>query len=153
LEAIRGVSTIGSAVAGALFEYLPANNTRGGILVPWDSDLIEVASPVSRNNTIPMMLQMRLTKTSSLIISAYGQNEDSLKSAYLNEPVTCQPTAHTPWLCLGDFNLTYEACDKNNNNLNGRQMSKIKRPLDASGPWFWKWKKTPVASLLGEKEG
>lgn len=38
----------------------------------------------------------------------------------------------TTWLCLGDFNLIYEARDKNNNNINRRFMDLFRRALDAS---------------------
>lgn len=35
-----------------------------------------------------------------------------------------------PWLVIGDFNLIYQACDKNNLNLNRCLMGKFRRTLD-----------------------
>lgn len=46
--------------------------------------------------------------------------------------MAAQPPANAPWICLGDFNLIYEARDKNNNNINRAQMRKFRQTLDAS---------------------
>lgn len=52
--------------------------------------------------------------------------------AFLDELISCQSPACVPWLCLGEFNMIYEACNKNNNNLNRRLMGRFRRPLDAN---------------------
>jgi len=51
---------------------------------------------------------------------------------FLAELISCQPTQPTPWICLGDFKLIYEARDKNNGNINRALMSRFRRALDAS---------------------
>ncbi|CAD6205347.1 unnamed protein product [Miscanthus lutarioriparius] len=53
------------------------------------------------------------------------------KQAFLAELIGCQPGSR-PWLCLGDFNLIYEAQDKNNNNINRAHMRRFRQALDAS---------------------
>ena len=75
---------------------------------------------------------MKLSNASFLLTSVYRPTEDSLKTMFLDELIDCWPTAGTAWLCLGDFNLIYEARDKNNNNINRRLMGRFRRALDAS---------------------
>uniref|UniRef100_A0A453CXW1 Endonuclease/exonuclease/phosphatase domain-containing protein n=1 Tax=Aegilops tauschii subsp. strangulata TaxID=200361 RepID=A0A453CXW1_AEGTS len=42
----------------------------------------------------------------------------------------CCACSQPPWLALGDFNLIYEARDKNNLNLNRRLMGKFRAALN-----------------------
>lgn len=44
----------------------------------------------------------------------------------------CPPSEGSAWLCLGDFNLIYEARDKNNSNINHRLIGHFRQALDAS---------------------
>lgn len=43
---------------------------------------------------------------------------------------TAAPCISRPWVVLGDFNLTYEARDKNNLNLNRRLMGKFRATIN-----------------------
>jgi hypothetical protein len=112
---------------------MPADSTRGGILVAWNQDTVHAEAPSRRSFTLTLKLTMKLTNVSFLITSVYGPTDDSQKVLFLDELIRCQPAAGTAWLCLGDFNLIYEARDKNNNNINRRLMDRFRRALDASG--------------------
>lgn len=74
---------------------------------------------------------MKLTN-SPLITTVYVPTEHSDKMDFLPELINCQPTESTPWVCLGNFNLIYEARDKNNGNINRTLMGRFRRDLDAS---------------------
>jgi hypothetical protein len=42
-----------------------------------------------------------------------------------------KPAVGVPWLITGDFNLIYQASDKNNLNLNKRLMGKFRAAIDS----------------------
>jgi hypothetical protein len=88
-------------------EYLPADSTRGGIVIAWDTDLVAAGQPVRKDYSVTMELTMKLTNSTFLITAVYGQTEHSVKPDFLAELVSCQPAAAMPWLCLWDFNLIY----------------------------------------------
>jgi hypothetical protein len=52
----------------------------------------------------------------------YGPSDDAEKSSFLEEFAAHRPPTSIPWLVLGEFNLIYEAKDKNNLNLNRQLM-------------------------------
>lgn len=114
------------------FEYLAADSTCGGILVAWNQDLVHAEAPTRQRFTLSLKRTMKLTNASFLITSVYGPTDDSLKTLFLDELIDCQPRAGTPWLCLGYFNLIYQARDKSYANINRRLMGLFHRALDAS---------------------
>jgi hypothetical protein len=126
------------------YEYLEADNTRGGILVAWDQDWMSGELPVKRRYSMSMKMTIKLSNI-FWITTVCGPTENSEKSQFLSELISCQLTGTTPWLCLGDFNLIClclsdfnlicEAEDKNNNNNNGRQMRDFMRALEQVCCW------------------
>jgi len=130
IDRFLALEFLGPACMG--FEYFAAESTRGGILVAWDQNLIQAGPPHRQRFSISIELTMKLSNASFLLTSVYGPTDDSLKSLFLNELVHCQPMAGIARLCLGDFNLICEARDKNNDNINRRNMGRFRRALDAS---------------------
>jgi hypothetical protein len=112
--------------------YLPADETRGGIAIAWNRDFITATHPVMKIHTLTMTLTVNLTNTSFVLTTVYGPTEQSEKTGFLNELIGCQSSQTTPWICLGDFNLIYEARDKNNGNINRTLMRKFRQALDTS---------------------
>jgi hypothetical protein len=55
---------------------------------------------------------------------------DAEKLQFLQEIKAIPRPAHEWWLILGDFNLVYQAEDKNNTNLNRRLMGAFKAVID-----------------------
>jgi endonuclease/exonuclease/phosphatase family metal-dependent hydrolase len=62
--------------------------------------------------------------------TVYKPVEESDKPGFLAELAAIKPMGSTPWIALRDFNLIYEARDKNNTNLNRRLMGQFRRTLD-----------------------
>jgi len=114
------------------FVSLNSQQTRGGILIAWDQDLVNVGAPVRRDFTITQTCTLLQFNSTFVITAVYGPSDNARKDAFLAELMDCQPATDTPWLCLGDFNLICEAQDKNNSNINRTQMRKFRRTLDAS---------------------
>lgn len=81
-----------------------------------------------------------MTKVESLnshgsfwLTTVYGPTDDAQKDGFLAELAAAAPPAGEPWLINGDFNMSYQAKDKNNSNLNRRMMGKFRRALDLAG--------------------
>jgi hypothetical protein len=64
------------------------------------------------------------------ITMVYGPQGDAEKIQFLQELKSIPIPDHDRWLVLGDFNLIYQAEDKNNSNLNRRLMNSFKAALD-----------------------
>jgi hypothetical protein len=60
----------------------------------------------------------------------YGPQEDEEKISFLQELRDVRAFCSGPWLVAGDFNLIYQAADKNNANLDHAMMGRFRRFLD-----------------------
>ena len=60
----------------------------------------------------------------------YGPQGEAAKLQFLQELKNIPPPEHNRWLILGDFNLIYQAEDKNNSNLNRCLMGAFKATID-----------------------
>lgn len=109
---------------------LGAQGTRGGILLAWNKEMISVTNAVNRSFTISAMVRVSSMNASFLLTTCYGPADDSRKDEFLAEMQDIKPNTAIPWMIIGDFNLIYQATDKNNLNLNRRLMGKFRRTLD-----------------------
>jgi len=80
---------------------------------------------------LSIQVTLRQSNHCFVLTTVYGTANNNDKQAFLAELIGCQPGSR-PWLCLGDFNLIYEAQDKNNNNINRAHMRRFRQALDAS---------------------
>lgn len=64
------------------------------------------------------------------LTSVYGPQADVDKMVFLDELRTIHATIDKPWLIAGDFNLILNTADKNNDNINGRNMGRFRRFVD-----------------------
>lgn len=65
--------------------YLPANHTRGGILVAWRSDTWTASHATRRTYSLTLRLQSGGLATSWWLTTGYGPQEDNKKVAFLQE--------------------------------------------------------------------
>jgi exonuclease III len=56
--------------------------------------------------------------------------DESLKQTFLNELHDLRAATNIPLLIVGDFNIIYQAADKNNDRLNLRAMRRFRQALD-----------------------
>ena len=78
------------------------------------------------------------------ITVVYGPQADMDKLLFLQELKDIAAPEHDRWLVIGDFNLIYQAADKNNTNLNRRLMGCFRETIDdlhlkeirLNGRWF-----------------
>jgi exonuclease III len=131
------VATINDSFVGEVlgqrmvgYSYLPANHTRGGILVGWNEDLIEVTNIMPKVHSLTMNTIIRESSSAFLPIVVYGPSDDTSKPEFLQELQSLKPHDSTTWLVVGDFNLIYQASDKNNQNLNRKLMGSFRHTLN-----------------------
>jgi hypothetical protein len=85
---------------------------------------------VNRSFTITATVNILASDSSFLLTTCYGPADDGRKEDFLDEMRLIKPLNEIAWMMLGDFNLIYQASDKNNLNLNRRLMGKFRRALD-----------------------
>jgi exonuclease III len=112
------------------FSHRPATGTRGGILLLWDEDHVSISNIHIGTHLLSADVSIKSCGTVFKITTVYGPSSDADKESFLQEATAEMPAdPHAKWLILGDFNLIYQACDKNNGNLNLRLMGKFRHAL------------------------
>ena len=110
---------------------LPANGSRGGILLAASNDFFSLSQVYTTSHTVSAMITMKVDNSAWWITGVYGPQSSAEKLVFLQELSGLAAQRWTKWLALGDFNLIYQASDKNNCNLNRRLMGAFKSALDS----------------------
>lgn len=110
--------------------FLPAEDTRGGILLALKGDNVRVQSVSRTTNTISAMIFDNRSHEEWMITGVYGPQSCTDKKLFIVELRVLKQTAKPAWLILGDFNLIYRDEDKNNGHLNWRMMDRFRRALN-----------------------
>lgn len=110
---------------------LPAEQTRGGILLAVNEDFFDLSDiELTTNTTISATITMRADRINWKITVVYGPQGDTAKLQFLQELKNIPSPEHNRRLILGDFNLIYQEQDKNNSNLNRRLMGAFRATID-----------------------
>lgn len=114
------------------FDYvtLPAIQTCGGIALAWRRDIWSMSNYILRANSITAKCALLGTEESWWITCVYGPQHDAAKIEFLQELRDLRSGCPGPWVVCGDFNLIYQAADKNNGRLNRRMMNRFRQLLD-----------------------
>lgn len=112
------------------YVYLPATQTRGGILLAWRRDIWVFSDVDIRFYSITARLQSAAAASPWRLTTVYGPQAEDEKLAFLDEIKSIRQTHQEPWAITGDFNMIYQAQDKNNSNLDYRWMRRFRRCLD-----------------------
>lgn len=132
------LSVLGSAYDKSI--VLPAIGTRGGILLAWRGNVCQAIA--SRVDTfLVSMLFAEQEGRNWWFTGVYGPQEDNEKVLFLQELRDIRSLCSGPWLVAGDFNLIYQAADKNNNNLDRAMMGSFRK--------FWVTRKLRKFLLWG----
>jgi exonuclease III len=108
------------------FVYLPAIETRGGVLLAWDTSVIEISN--FSFDTFAVTGEV-ITKDNKRwwITNVYGPQRTEEKILFLTELTERRALCPGPWLLLGDFNMIMYASEKNNENLDRQMMTRFRR--------------------------
>jgi hypothetical protein len=113
------------------FTFLPAEKTRGDILLAASEDYFSLSNITLTHYTITAKITMKADNTQWWITVVYEPQTDADKLLFLQELKDLADPDLDKWLVLGDFNLIYQAEDKNNTNLHRRLMGSFKATIDA----------------------
>ena len=112
------------------YAVLPALQTRRGILLAVFEDYFTLSNVSLTCNTVTAMITMKADNMEWWITVVYGPQTDADKLLFLQELKDLAASGHDRWLVIGDFNLIYQAADKNNTNLNQRLMGSFNKTID-----------------------
>jgi exonuclease III len=113
---------------GDNFIALPADGTRGGVLVACTADYQITKENLLFNccYSITATILHRSDLTTWSMTAVYGPQEDGLKQDFMQEIRHIKGMVQDRWVLLGDFNLISSADDKNNPNVNFRLMGQFR---------------------------
>lgn len=112
------------------YHYLPAHNTRGGILMAWRTNIWSGSNFTRENNSITVKLMQLADGFATWVTTVYGPQADTDKINFLDELRSIRQRHIGPWLLCGDFNMIYNASDKNNAMLHRRMMGRFRKFLN-----------------------
>lgn len=99
-------------------------------MILWDENQVQIDSPMILDNSITARIMPCADGQPWMLSTAYGPHEDQNKTTFIEVIKLIHSLINEPWLILGDFNLIYRACDKNNSNLNKRFMGQFGAALN-----------------------
>lgn len=108
------------------FAFLPASDTRGGILVAWRASHCSVLDHHIGDFSVSVKVCLHGNTSSWWLTNVYGPQSDDDKVSFLNELRSFRSIHGGPWTVVGDFNMIYLASDKNNQNINKRNLGRFK---------------------------
>jgi exonuclease III len=110
--------------------FLPAEGTRGGILLAWQSDYTEGSNLMLRDFSLSMDFKLKWCTSNFYLTTIYGPTDEEAKQLFLTELISLRPNPTRPWVAIGDFNQMYATSDKNNMNLSRGSMRRFRHALD-----------------------
>jgi exonuclease III len=113
------------------FLFQPALGTGGGILLASKESRFNLQAVECTDYAITTEVYDCATNASWAITGVYGPQDDFEKKMFLRHLRRIKQLAKPQWLLIGDFNVIYQAQDKNNNRLNRRLIMRVRRTLNS----------------------
>ena len=119
---------LANEILGTMFDYvfLPAVGVSGGILLGWNKEYGSAADVTRGDFSLTARLIPVESSTHWWITVVYGPLRDVERVQFLEELSRCSDTCLGSWLICGDFNMIYQAQDKNNDRLDFRAMRRFR---------------------------
>jgi len=108
------------------FVYLPAQQTRGGILIAWRDGSFMVNHHRVHRHSVSVLFSNN-EDLAWWFTGVYGPQRDVDKLAFLEELREVRANCPGPWMLAGDFNMIYCSEDKSNENINRAMMGRFRR--------------------------
>lgn len=121
------LSTLGTTLDRHI--ELPAQGTRGGVLLAWNSMICQELTTHVDEYTVSVLFQT-LQGRQWWFTGVYGPQLDAHKLLFLQELRNVRAGCPGPWLMARDFNLIYQAEDKNNNNIDRAMIGRFRHLIN-----------------------
>jgi hypothetical protein len=108
------------------YVYVPAEDTRGGILLSWDTSILEV----ERISLDPHAITREVIPRDNnrwWLTTVYGPQSSEEKIEFMTELAMRRAFCPGPWMVMGDFNMILHAEDKNNDRLDRRMTARFRQ--------------------------
>lgn len=92
---------------------VPAQGTRGGILIAWRQSMYTLISKEEKQFTLTTTLQNTNDASKIMFTAVYGPTQQNQRQEFYNELKQIKPSGNTPWAVGGDFNVTASPEDRN----------------------------------------
>jgi exonuclease III len=112
------------------FVFLPAEETRGGVIIAWKSALFRGDVVHIGTWSVTVNLCWLAANRSWSLTSVYGPQGDEEKLLFLEELSVIREICLGEWLIAGDFNLIAAAEDKNNSRINRRLLNAFRSKIN-----------------------
>jgi hypothetical protein len=107
------------------FDYLPVLGTRGGILIAWNTAVVQITNVAK--DSFAISGQVSSTNGEPWWITVvYGPQSTEKKIQFLAELSLRRAQCLGAWLFIGDFNMILRASEKNNENLDRASMRRFR---------------------------
>jgi exonuclease III len=107
------------------YSVLPAVGTRGGILLAWDSSVVQLKNISLDSYSINAEVHGHGGRAWWITV-VYGPQSSAEKIQFLAELTERCALCHGPWMIIGDFNMILRASEKNNTNLDRTSMRRFR---------------------------
>lgn len=104
-------------------DTIPANGSRGGILIAWDSNTLTMLQSDHRTFSLTLIFTSTTSDHSLKLTNVYAPANHVVTNLFLTKLRDLAPTITGPWLLLGDFNLIHQSMDQNNHRFDQRLAS------------------------------
>lgn len=118
--------------ANIVWNFLPAENTAGGILVGINEELFDVLVWTIRSFTVSCSIKNKQDGFEWQMTVVYGSSYEEHTQAFLDELSEICDDCNLPMLIGGDFNLIREAHGKSNVNINLSWSNKFNDWINAA---------------------
>lgn len=103
----------------------------GGIITTWRRDIWSAGAPLIRRFSVTVLL----TPLDSVgapwwLTNVYGPTNRDVKPEFHQELRDLSIVCQGPWAICGDFNIIYQAADKNNARLHHGLMRQFRAVID-----------------------
>lgn len=98
------------------YVYLPAQGTRGGILIAWQQCKYTLLTHMIKDYIVTVSMQCKEDLTEWDFTAVYGPTADEHRQQFFDELRESKPLINKPWLIGGDFNVTAALQDRNRND-------------------------------------
>ncbi|CAN6282117.1 unnamed protein product [Urochloa humidicola] len=112
------------------YAFLPALETRGGILIAARCDAVSLADVHLGCFSITVRVQGADGTLPWWLSVVYGPQSAGEKELFMEELHAIRDACEGAWAVMGDFNLILDEADKNNARLNRRNMRLFRQTID-----------------------
>lgn len=96
----------------------------------WNDDYIVVEDIHHDVNSLSTTITIKDRGSVCRLMAVYGPSRDRDKPAFFEQIKSLKPPTVMKWMVLGDFNVIYRVCDKNNGNIDRRWMGQFRVTLN-----------------------